>query len=502
MTSPDERDDTDRLSASFSAEHLRTAVRRGSRRTILAQAASHVVSLVVLATLMRLVDPANFGLIAMAMPVVLLLRIFTSLGLNVATVQSREVTPALVSTLFWLQLALAAAMAVVALALAPAMALLYRQPEVAWVTAALALLSVATALGLQHIALLERNLRLGRAALARLGGQITGGVAGIAVALAGHGVWALVAQQYVEMLALAAIAWQLEPWRPGRPRIAAPMAHALRLGGYFTASSLVFYLMGNVDKVLVGVALGEAALGLYSQAFSIMMKPVLVLTTPLTSLMLPALSRSAHDRASYRGIVLAFQRLLAVASFPAGVGLLIVAPEAMLALGGSHWADAGYLLSALAVTILAQGFINMAGSIFVSAGRWRAMFVGSIAMVLVLTVGVLIGLFAGRRYGWPALGVACGFSLTTCLAIFLPYMLFCLRNVGVPRADWARQLWRPALAAMAMGAIVFAARGTLLTTSSLSPASLLGVEVTVGVAAYALFAWRDLTWCWNQLRGS
>ena len=51
----------------------------------------------------------------MALPVIMFLRIFTSLGMNIATVQSRELTPALVSSLFWLHLALGLAMTVITL---------------------------------------------------------------------------------------------------------------------------------------------------------------------------------------------------------------------------------------------------------------------------------------------------------------------------------------------------------------------------------------------------
>ena len=49
-------------------------------------------------------------------------------------------------------------------------------------------------------------------------------------------------------------------------------------------------------------------------------------------------------------------------------------------------------------------------------------------------------------------------SLTTCLVLFLPYMLLCLRLVDVSLVAWAKQLVRPALAAIGMGAIVLAAR--------------------------------------------
>jgi PST family polysaccharide transporter len=491
---------TDSFNPSFSPEGLRQAVRHGSRRTLAAQLLSHIVSLVVLASLYHLITPRDFGLVGMVLPVIMFLRIFTSLGMNVATVQSGTLEPALISTLFWLHLALGVAATIVSIAIAPVVAWFYAESDAAAVTIAMAGTQIASALGLQHIALLERNLRLGSAAASRLSGQAAGGVVAIALAAAGYGVWALVIQQYVELLALAAVAWCIEPWRPLGPRAGAPIGETLRFGGYFTATQIVFHLLTNVDKVLVGFMLGREALGYYSQAFTVMMKPVVILTTPLTSIMLPALSRSVHDRGHYAQIVLAFQRLLAVASFPAGVGLSLVARETMLVLGGPQWGEAGRLLEVLAAAVLVQGFITMAGTIFISAGCFRAMLVGSLAMLVVLAQGLLVGFFIGRSYGDGTLGVAWGYALTLCVAIFLPYMLFCLRLVGVSAWAWSRQLVGPGLAALAMGAVVFAARPALERQSWMPPVGVLTAEIALGACAYAAFAWREIRWCLDQLR--
>ena len=272
------------------------------------------------------------------------------------------------------------------------------------------------------------------------------------------------------------------------------------LGGYFTATQIVFHLLTNVDKVLVGFMLGREALGYYSQAFTVMMKPVVVLTTPLTSVMLPALSRSVHDRAHYAQIVLAFQRLLAVASFPAGVGLILVARETMVVLGGPQWAEAGRLLEVLAAAVLVQGFITMAGTIFISAGRFRAMLVGSLVMLVVLVQGLLVGYFVGRTYGDATLGVAWGYALTMCIPLFLPYMLFCLRMVGVSPWAWSRQLVWPGLAALAMGAIVFAARRRSSGSRGFRPWASSSRKSRLGGGVYAAFAWREIRWCLDRLR--
>src|SRR6185295_18419061 len=121
---------------------------------------------------------------------------------------------------------------------------------------------------------------------------------------------------------------------------------------------------------------------------------------------------------------------------PAAVGLVIVADQTMLVLGGPDWGDAGMLLAALAPAILVQGFINVSQSILASVGRTDRLFYASTAIAIVLSIGYVVG----WHLGWAVfetdlgatLGVASAYSILIVLVIFAPFMLFCMRTVDVP----------------------------------------------------------------------
>ncbi len=121
-------------------------------------------------------------------------------------------------------------------------------------------------------------------------------------------------------------------------------------------------------------------------------------------------------------------------------------------------------------------------------------------MTVVLVAGILVGFGVGRALGRATLGVALGYSLTTCLVIFVPYVLVCLRCVDVSPRQWLAQLWPSALAAATMGAIVLACRQGPVQIESLPPIALLAAEIAIGVAAYLILARGELRWCLNQLR--
>ncbi len=474
----------------FSHDRLKEMLRRGIRVVIGAQVVSQVVSLGVLAVLYRSLGPEPYGLLGMVVPLLLLVRIFITAGLDVATVQQAELDDRQVSALFWLNQGLGLAMAAVTVLAAPLLAWLYGVEELTLLTAALAGTSVATALSTQHQALLQRKLRLGALAIVRLAALALGGVAAIAAALAGWGVWALVVQQYVELAALALLAWLVEPWRPQLTIRIEPIKKLLHFGGHYTLSSLMFYLTANADKVLVGAVLGPRALGLYSQAFGLMMKPVHVVITPLTGVMLPGLSRAAADRHQYGELMLGFFRFISLIMLPTGVGLAIVASEAMRVLGGPQWAEAGPLLAILSIAILVQGFFNALGSVLASAGRADRLFQGSAAVAIVLSAAFVVGLKLGQIWGRPLEGVALSYSLTMLLVIFPPYLLFCLRTVGVSARRWLDQLRTSAPASLAMGLIVYACH--YFFPAEAPDALLLGVEVLVGVLVYAVLTRREI----------
>ena len=479
---------------------------------IIAQIASQLVSIVVLAVLYRLLGVRPYGLLGMVVPLLLLVRILLVSGLDVATIQEAELTDRQVSALFWVNQVLGLAMALLTAAVAPLLVWLYsvRGHDVGglgWLTVTLAGTSVIAALSTQHQALLRRKLRLGTLAWARLAALAAGGLAAVAAAVAQWGVWSLVVQQYVELLALAALTWCLEPWRPGFHLRGTGAAGLVRFGGHCTISSLMFYLVANVDKVLVGYALGPAALGLYSQAFGLMMKPVNLVLTPLTGVMLSVLSRAAADRRQYAQLMLGFFRFIALVMLPSAVGLSIVAPEAIRVLAGSEWAAAGPVLSVLAVAVLVQGFVGAMGSVFASAGRADRLAYASVIIAIVLCGAFLLGLHLGQRVGQPQplaalLGVALSYSLTMVLIVFPPYLWFALRTVGVRCLDWLLELRTAAVGTLAMGLIVAACHWILGDILHTPDAVLLSVEILVGVLCYALFTRREIRWFVRQGIGS
>ncbi|MBX9790042.1 MAG: oligosaccharide flippase family protein [Pirellulales bacterium] len=481
---------------------LKRLARGGTFAATAAGWIGQVAHVALYALLYRLLVPEVFGQFWMVLPWVLLLRAVSTGGLNIGAVQRAQLSDGQTSTLFWLMVLGGVITTVVTAALGPLLAWSKSQPELLGLTLALSGTALLSAAAAAHQALVERRMRLGALAVARLVCQIAGGAAAVTLAWLGCGVWSLVGQTYVELGLLAALSWWLEPWRPRVPWRGEPVGDLLRFGGYYTIAMLLFSIAQLSDKLLLSLLLdvraAESALGYYSQAFAWMMKPVLLVTTPLTAAALPALSRAAGSTPVYRDLLLAFNRLIAIFLFPSGVGLAIVAPETMVILGGANWEPAGVLLRVLAVVILAQGFINLVGSILVSVGRADRLCLGALVLAVVAALGSFIGLSLGQVIENPSLGLAIGYATAVAGVFFLPYLAFALRTAGIPSRDWFATLRPAATSSAAMGIIVIAARWAL-THAALPPAAAFAIEIALGVVAYALFARGEIMWLRGQL---
>jgi O-antigen/teichoic acid export membrane protein len=396
---------------------------------------------------------------------------------------------------------------------------------------------LAAAAGAQHQALLERRMRLGPLAVCRLVGQLAGGAGGIAAAFAGWGVWALVLQQYLELVVLDVCVWLVAGWTPRGPAGCEAIGELLGFGGYFAGSNLLFFLALHLDKVLLAAVLGrspagQAALGMYTQAFQLMFRPVYLVINPIAGVMLPGLSRAHQSKSpnrpraqsvrsgkaertartdsrdvqdnGYERMVVEFYRMIGIVLLPGGLGLWLVARDVMPLLGGAKWTDAGLLLEAFAPAILVQGFISLAGSVFASAGRADRLFWGAAVATLLLLQGYAAGCWLGLQYGQgpmgPALGLAWSYSLVNVLILAGPYLVYCFRSVGVRPGRVLRGLRGPLVATLCMGLLVGGLRHVLPAAWPL--AWQLTLLVATGVLSYSVLARNELAWMWRQLAGN
>jgi O-antigen/teichoic acid export membrane protein len=416
----------------FRTDHLLPDLKgrsvRGGVITLGAQGVKFVLQLGSTAVLARLLTPADFGLIAMVATFTGFAALFKDLGLSQATVQREHVTHEQVSTLFWINVAVAALIGLLVAAMAPAVAWFYGEPRLAMVTVALGSTFVFGGLAAQHAALLRRQMRFGPLAAVEVASLAGGIAAAVWLALAGAGYWALVAMTMGQALVTAAGLWIVSGWSPGRPRRGAGIRPMLGFGGNVTAFNLFNYFSRNADNLLIGWYWGAASLGLYSKAYSLLTLPMRQVNGPAATVAVPALARLAGDSERYRRAFISVQATLLMVSAPA-MAVLLVEPTAVVSVFlGDQWLAAAPILRWLALIGIIQVATQSNGWVFTTQGRTREMMWWGLVGGLLSVGAFLAGL------PWGGVGVAASYALSGVL-VRTPLMLWWLGRKG-PVGAW------------------------------------------------------------------
>jgi PST family polysaccharide transporter len=453
---------------------------RGGLARILAQGAEFLLRLVGLMVLARLLSPKDFGLVGMVTAFTGFLGLFRDFGLSSAAIQSPNVTEQQLSTLFWINIAVGAGLAVMAAALSPAVAIFYRDPRLVGVTSVLAAGFLLNALGVQHGVLLQREMRFTMVAFIKVVSLVVGTGIGIAGAMAGYGYWSLVAMSVTFPLVITVGSWMATAWIPGKPGRRVGMRSMMKFGGTVTLTSLVGYLATNFEKVLLGRYWGADVLGLYGRAYQLINIPTDGLNSSAGEVAFSALSRLQDDPPRFRNYFLKGYALVLTMTLPITMICGLFADDVIRVLLGAKWLPAVPLFQLLAPTILMFAILNPLNWLLPALGL-----VGrSLKMVLVFAPVMIAGYAIAIPYG--SKGVALAYSVVMLLWA-IPAIAWAVHGTALSLWDFLRTLSRPLAASLAAAGCGFGAR--LLFGQALATLPRLVLETGVLLVVYGALTW-------------
>jgi O-antigen/teichoic acid export membrane protein len=420
---------------------LRARAIRGGFAKVCSQATNLALRVGSMMVLARLLDPTDFGLVAMVTALTGALNLFRDFGLSTAAVQRTNVTSDLLSTLFWINLLFGALLTCLTLALAPVIADFYHDPRLRWITIALAGAFLFNALGVQHSALLQRQMRFTTLAAIDTASVVISVAVGIGMALLGFGYWALVAMALVAPLVNGISVWLASAWVPGLPRRQVGVRSMMRFGGTVTLNLIVVYVAYNLEKVLLGRFWGADALGVYGRAYQLVNIPTETLTSAVGDVALSALSKIKDESTRLKSYFLRGYSLVVAVTLPITIACALFADDLILVILGPKWSEAAPIFRLLAPTILIYAMLNPLWPLLVCTGL-----VGrSLKIALVLAPLVIASYFVGLPYG-PK-GVALAYSTVMSLWV-IPHLAWSLHGTGISVRDIMRVVSRPLFSAI------------------------------------------------------
>ena len=401
--------------------------------------------LVTIAVLARLIAPEGFGVVAAASAVLPFILLLSDLGLSTYLIQADDPDERVLSTGFWFSLCAAVVLGGALFAAVPLIVDALRVPEAGPVLRVLLASVPVVVVGSVPTALLRRRMAFRRLAVQGTVGAAVAQVVAIAVAVAGGGVWALVAQALTSSLIVSAAAWAAAGWRPTRSFSRHEFAVMAQFGYKVVAVELVAVLRNWGETAIVAVSLGTAGLGYLAIAQRLVQVAQELggsAVAPVSVVVLarvrdaPERLRQAYRRAS----ALTYSAVTPILTFVA-----VAAPVAIPLLFGSQWDTSVPVTRGLAVAgILTIGALLDHG-LFYALGRAGKWFVYATITDLVTVGATALAVSHGlTAVAWAFVGVA--------IAATVVRWVLVSREIGTTVAELARSFGSVTICALGSAA--------------------------------------------------
>jgi O-antigen/teichoic acid export membrane protein len=459
-----------------STEHLGRTASRGAAVTLAGQGIRILLQFASVTVLARLLDPRDYGLLAVGLVIVGIGEVMRDMGLSVAAVRAPELTARQRDGLFWVNASAGVVLAVVAFAAAVPIAAAFSEPELVPIARVLAVTFVLNGVAAQYRAGLSRELRFGGLAATDVSAQLVAFLVAVAAALLGAEYWALVAQQLAQGVVTLVAVVLLGRWVPGRPRRGAGLRPFLGFGSHITGTQFVYYLGNNLDNISLGLWAGPSALGVYNRGFQLLMSPLNQIRSPATGVAVPVLARIQDDLVRSGEYLKRGQLALGFTLVPAlAVVAGTAAPVVHLVLG-SRWAAVAPVLTLLAVAGSAQTLAYVGSWVYLSRGLSGALLRYTLVSLCLSAVCIAVGSQMG------VVGVAAGYASAAVLE--WPLSLWWLsRLTSIP----VRALLLGALRIMTCAVVAgLAAHIATVLTPSWPSVGRIAAGALAGLAVYAV----------------
>jgi len=287
--------------------------------------------------LARILDPDHYGVLSMMIIFTNLANIFIQTGFNTALVQNKDVTEEDYSSVFCVSTLIAAVLYGVIFFTAPYIAAFYEMPDIVSPLRVLALMLLPGALNSVQLAKVSRDLNFRTVFTSNIIAIVFSGAVGIAMALLGGGLWALVIQSLLNVTVAAGVMLFTVRWRPRLQCNWARIKVLFGFGWKLLVSGLLDTLYQDIRSLVIGKKYDSSTLGYYNRGKQFPQFIVNAVNGAVQSVMLPVMSAEQDDANSVKKITRNSIMVSAYLMFPVMAGLAGVAVPMVRLLLTDKW---------------------------------------------------------------------------------------------------------------------------------------------------------------------
>ena len=385
-------------------------------------------TLLITVILARLLQPEDFGLIAIATIFIILIGFLTEFGSGSAIVHSQELGQKEMSSIFWFTLLVGVMTTVTGVLIAPLVSLFFGEIRLGPILMVLSFSFFFTSLYIVQQSILIKRLDFKYLYVVRIVCIVLSGSLAIILAYKGYGVWSLVGGMLVEDMLTAILLWFSGRWFPSWHFRWGEVRSILKFSMNYLGYNIVNFLSERVPHILIGKFLGTEALGFFTIAQRLIAFPVESSSVMANSVLFPVFSKIQTENIRIRELYLQAMKHIGFIVLPLMIGISITAPELIRVVFGEKWMPAIFLLQLLSFAGIIQTFIATNGVLYLSKGKTDIQFHMSLLLLFVTAASVYIGLM------WGIQGATISYAAAS-VVIFYPLLSVPYSLVGLRAYD-------------------------------------------------------------------
>lgn len=428
--------------------------------------------------LLRLLTPADYGMIACLQVFALVATNLQESGFIVALINRREPTDRDYNAVFWFNITVSTALYLALWFAAPYIARFYHEPRLVPLARYLFLGFLLSSLGTVQRAYIYGHILAKQQSLITLGALIVSNTVGVVMALLGFAFWGLATQSVLYIFLVMVADWWVSPWRPSLKIDLRPAWEMFGFSSKMLATNLLVQLNAQVFSFLLGRFYTPHVVGIYSNARKWTDMGANTLNGMINAqVSQPVLAQAGADSGRQREVFRKLLRFTSFVSLPSMLGLGLVAPEFIAVVIGPRWAESAPLMQWLCVYGAIYPIQILFNNLFLARGRSGTL----MAMTAALCVLIWGGMIALTPFGirWMVI-----YFVALNILFLLSWLPMARRLIGLRLRDAARDIF-PFL----LVALLALAAGWGAALPFEAPLLTLAVKVCVAVAVYLIIIW-------------
>ena len=417
-----------------------------SSLTFIGQAIAWAITLVVI----RLLEPKDYGLMAMAAVFIGFLTILSELGLGPAVIQKSDLSDQDLRNANGWVMAIDVALFTAIFFSAPAMAWFFEEPRLVPIIRVLGFNFILISAYFLPQSLMTREMNFKTRSIIELIANLISSAVVLILALSGCGVWALVLGPFGMHLFKAIAFNTIKAYRHKPAFSRQGMRRMLIFGGFVSVTRVIWYFYSQADILICGKIFGKDLLGLYSVAMQLVSIPMAKVSPLLSQIGFSAFSRIQSNLNAVQVNFLKAVQLVSVISFPVFYGLAAIAPEAIPWLLGDKWTEVVVPIQLLSIVMPIRFIDTIYGPVITGKGRPDVMMWNMVAAIIIMPAAF----YFGARWGIVGLCLA---WVTAYPLLFIIMTFRVLTTLQVSLVSFVSASWLPFFAScvMVLGIVVF-----------------------------------------------